>query len=57
MWDPFRKSIEQWAAQCKIVYDKFHVLQHANDAVDEVRKGKRLRITRTVVRSDDQAGS
>ena len=23
--------------QCRIVYDKFHIIQHANDAVDEVR--------------------
>jgi transposase len=40
MWEPFRKSLEQWAPQCKIVYDKFHVLQHANDAVDEVRRAE-----------------
>lgn len=40
MWAPFRLSIEQWAPQCKIVYDKFHILQHANDAIDEVRKAE-----------------
>ena len=39
MWEPFRLSIEQWAPQCKIVYDKFHIMQHANDAIDEVRQG------------------
>jgi Transposase and inactivated derivatives len=38
MWDPYRKSIEHWAPQCQIVYDKFHIMQHANDAVDEVRR-------------------
>src|SRR5271168_1113114 len=38
MWEPFRLSIEEWTPQCKIVYDKFHILQHANDAVDEVRR-------------------
>ena len=38
MWEPFRLGIERWAPQCKIVYDKFHILQHANDAIDEVRK-------------------
>jgi len=43
MWDPFRSSIEQWAPQCKIVYDKFHILQHANDAIDEVRKAEFFR--------------
>ncbi len=43
MWEPFRKSIEQWAPQGKIVYDKFHILQHANDAVDEVRRAEFFR--------------
>ena len=40
VWAPFRQSIEQWAPQCKIVYDKFHILQHANDAIDQVRKAE-----------------
>jgi transposase len=43
MWEPFRKSLERWAPQCQIVYDKFHVLQHANDAVDEVRRAEFFR--------------
>jgi len=43
MWEPFRLSIEQWAPQCLIVYDKFHIIQHANDAVDEVRRAEFFR--------------
>jgi transposase len=43
MWEPFRKSIEEWAPQCKIVYDKFHIMQHANDAVEEVRRAEFFR--------------
>ena len=43
MWEPFRLSIEQWAAQCKIVYDRFHIMQHANDAIDEVRRAEFFR--------------
>jgi len=43
MWDPFRLSIQQWAPQCRIVYDKFHILQHANTAIDEVRKAEFFR--------------
>jgi transposase len=43
MWEPFRLSIEQWAPQCKIVYDKFHIIQHANDAIDEVRRAEFFR--------------
>ena len=27
MWEPFRLSLEQWAPQCRIVYDKFHMMQ------------------------------
>jgi transposase len=38
MWRPFTNSIEHWARKCRIVYDKFHVLQHANKAIDEVRR-------------------
>jgi len=49
MWKPFCLSIEEWVPQCKIIYDKFHIMQHANKAVEEVRraeffrKGGRLR--------------
>jgi transposase len=43
MWEPFRLGIEQWAPQCLIVYDKFHIMQHANAAVDEVRRAEFFR--------------
>jgi transposase len=43
MWEPYRLSIEQWAPNCRIVYDKFHVMQHANQAVDEVRRAEFFR--------------
>ena len=43
MWEPFRQSIQQWAPQCKIVYDKFHIMQHANQAVDAVRRAEFFR--------------
>ena len=38
MWEPFRQSLEQWVPECRIIYDKFHILQHASQAVDEVRQ-------------------
>jgi hypothetical protein len=28
---------------CSIVYDKFHIIQHANDAVEEVRRAEFFR--------------
>jgi transposase len=43
MWQPFTNSIVQWARNCRIVYDKFHVLQHANKAIDEVRRAEFFR--------------
>lgn len=43
MWAPFRASILEWLPECLIVYDKFHVMQHANKAVDEVRRAEFFR--------------
>jgi transposase len=43
MWEPFRQSLEQWLPQCRIVYDKFHIMQHAGAAVDEVRRAEFFR--------------
>ena len=41
--EPFRGSIEQWAPRCRIVYDKFHIMQPANQAIDEVRRAEFFR--------------
>jgi transposase len=38
MHEPFRLSLEQWVPQCRLIYDKFHVMKHANEAVSEVRR-------------------
>jgi len=43
MWVPFTQSLTEWVPECRIVYDKFHVLRHANDAVDEVRRAEFFR--------------
>jgi transposase len=43
MWEAFTKSILKWVPDCKIVFDKFHVMQHANRAVDEVRRAEFFR--------------
>ena len=42
-WEPFRQSLEQWVPECRIIYDKFHIMQHANAAVDEVRRAEFFR--------------
>jgi transposase len=38
MWQPFKQSIEQWLPNCRIIYDKFHIIKHAGAAMDEVRR-------------------
>ena len=43
MWEPYRQSIQQGAPRCSIVYDKFHIMQHANRAIDEVRRAEFFR--------------
>jgi len=43
MWEPFRQSLEQWIPKCQIIYDKFHILQHAGKAGDEVRRAEFFR--------------
>lgn len=43
MREPYTKSILKWAPEYRIVFDKFHVMQHANRAVDEVRRAEFFR--------------
>ena len=43
MWKPYQLSLEEWAPQGRIVYDKFHVLQHAQQAIDAVRRAEFFR--------------
>ena len=38
MWDPYIKSIKEHAPKALMVFDKFHIIQHLNKAVDTVRK-------------------
>ena len=39
----YKTSIQEWSPNCAIVYDKFHIMQHANKAVDEVRRAEFFR--------------
>ena len=43
MWEPYRLSIQEWARNCRLIYDKFHIMGHANDAIDEVRRAEFFR--------------
>jgi transposase len=44
MWKPFRNSVERNAPQARIVYDKFHIMRHLADALDEVRRAEYRRL-------------
>src|SRR5947209_18121991 len=43
MWEPFRLSLQAHLPDARIVYDKFHVLRHASEAVDETRRAEFFR--------------
>jgi len=45
MWKPFEKSTHQLASQAAILYDKFHVIRHLNEALDKIRKSEYARLT------------
>jgi transposase len=45
MWKPFRNSTQTHAPQAAILFDKFHVLRHLNEALDQVRKTEYARLT------------
>ena len=38
MWKAFRKSTRKNVPQAAILFDKFHVIRHLNEALDKVRK-------------------
>ena len=40
LWKPFRNSTKTHAPQASILFDKFHVLRHLGEALDEVRKSE-----------------
>ena len=44
MWKPFRQSTQRNASQAAILFDKFHILRHLSDALDQVRKQEYARL-------------
>jgi transposase len=45
MWKPFRNSTVQNAPQAAILFDKFHIIRHLGDALDDVRKSEFSRLS------------
>lgn len=44
MWKAFRNSTSEHAPQARVVFDKFHVLRHLSDALDEIRRQEYKRV-------------
>lgn len=44
MWKPFRNSTHRLAPNARVVFDKFHILRHLGDALDDVRKSEYFRL-------------
>src|ERR1700694_5048174 len=40
MWKPFRLATAAHAPQAAILFDKFHVMRHLGEALDQVRKSE-----------------
>ena len=45
MWKAFEKSARKNAPQAAILYDKFHVIGHLGEALDEIRKQEYSRLS------------
>jgi transposase len=44
MWRPFRTSTQSNVPDVRIVFDKFHIMRHLGDALDEVRRSEYRRL-------------
>ena len=44
MWKPFRNVAKERAPQAAILFNKFHVIKHFNNALDQVRKSEYARL-------------
>jgi len=45
MWKPFKNATVKHAPDAAILFDKFHVLSHLGEALDQVRKSEYARLT------------
>jgi transposase len=44
MWKPFRNALARNAPKARVVFDKFHIMRHLSDALDEVRRSEYRRL-------------
>src|ERR1700694_2976699 len=46
MWAPYASLVRQHARNAQILFDRFHIVKHLNEAVDEVRRAEMQRLTK-----------
>lgn len=44
MWRPFRNVVNRCAPQAAVVFDKFHIMRHLHDELDDVRRSEYRRL-------------
>ena len=47
MWRPYLKAVRDHAPNAQVLFDRFHLVQHLNRAVDEVRRSEMRRLSGT----------
>ncbi len=46
MWAPYAKAVRENAPRAQVLFDRFHLVQHLNRAVDEVRRSQMRHLSR-----------
>jgi len=44
MWAAYANLVEEYARNAQILFDRFHIVKHLNEAVDEVRRSEMRRL-------------
>lgn len=45
MWAPYANLVREHATNAQILFDRFHIVKHLNEAVDEVRRSEMRRLS------------
>src|ERR1039457_5003462 len=45
MWAPYAKLVREHATNAQILFDRFHIVKHLNEAVEEVRRSEMRRLS------------
>jgi transposase len=46
MWAAYAKLVKRYAPKAQILFDRFHIVKHLNEAVEEVRRSEMRRLSR-----------